>query len=63
MTADTTCDYRAALAERRAVYEADVVRALLDESDEEREERLGLVRLAEAMIRGAMAVEFDRSEN
>ena len=50
MTTDTTCDRRAAIAERRATYEADVIRALLEESAAEREERLELVRLAEEMI-------------
>lgn len=50
MTTDTTCGYGAALAERRAAYEADVINALLDESEAEREERLELVRMAQAMI-------------
>ncbi|MGZ3637688.1 MAG: hypothetical protein ACXWQR_00485 [Ktedonobacterales bacterium] len=50
MTADTTCGYSAALAERRAAYEADVINALLDETEAEREERLELVRMAQAMI-------------
>lgn len=50
MTADVTCDRQAAIKERRNAYEAEVIDALLDESSEEREERLALVRLAEAMI-------------
>lgn len=50
MTTDTTCEASAALAERRAAYEADVINALLDESEAEREERLELVRMAQAMI-------------
>jgi len=50
MTADTTCDRHAAIQERRIAYETAVVNALLDESQAEREERLELVRLAQAMI-------------
>jgi len=50
MTADTTCDREAAIRERRAAYENMVIEALLDESEEEREERLELVRLAQQMI-------------
>lgn len=50
MTADATCDRQAAIAERRQAYEAEVVNALLDESQEEREERLELVRLAQALV-------------
>jgi hypothetical protein len=54
MTADTTCDREAAIRERRTAYEKMVIEALLDESDEEREERLELVRLAQAMILQAL---------
>lgn len=50
MTTDVTCDRQAAIQERRNAYEAEVIDALLDESSEERDERLELVRLAEAMI-------------
>jgi hypothetical protein len=50
MTADTTLERQAAIDERRAAYEADVVHALLDETPDEREERLDLVRLAHEMI-------------
>lgn len=50
MTTDVTCDRHAAIQERRSAYEAEVINALLDESSEERNERLELVRLAEAMI-------------
>ena len=50
MTADATCDRQAAIAERRQAYEAEVVNALLDESQDEREERLELVRLAQALV-------------
>lgn len=50
MTADTTCDRQAAIEDRRMAYEAEVVNALLDESQAEREERLELVRLAQAMV-------------
>lgn len=61
MKTDTTCGHGAALAERRAAYEADVINALLDESDAEREERLGLVRMAQAMIlRSLQTDQFDQ---
>ncbi len=64
MTADTTCEYSTALAERRAAYEADVINALLDESDAEREERLGLVRMAQAMLLGILQSDhFDRLDS
>jgi hypothetical protein len=63
MTADTTCDRLAAIAERRAAYEADVVDALLEESDDEREERLELVRAAQAMILRAFELREERIEN
>jgi hypothetical protein len=57
MTADATCDRQAAIAERRQAYEAEVVNALLDESQEEREERLELVRLAQALVLRAFQLE------
>lgn len=61
MTTDTTCGYGAAIAERRAAYEADVINALLDESEAEREERLDLVRMAQAMIlRTIQTDQFDQ---
>ena len=63
MTADTTCDRQALIAERRAAYEADVASALLEESDAEREERLELVRLAQAMILRAFQLEDEPVEN
>jgi hypothetical protein len=50
MTTDTTCDRQALIAERRATYEAGVIRALLEESISEREERLELVRIAQEMV-------------
>ncbi|MFI5272206.1 MAG: hypothetical protein ACHQ4H_04135 [Ktedonobacterales bacterium] len=49
MTTDMTCDREATLIERRAAFEMAVVNALLDESASEREERLGMVRLAREM--------------
>ena len=43
-------DRRSALLERRKDYELEVAEALLDEDYEEREERLQLVRAAQAML-------------
>lgn len=61
MTTDTPCGFGAALAERRAAYESDVINALLDESEAEREERLELVRMAQTMILRSMQTDqFDR---
>lgn len=57
MTTDVTCDRQAAIKERRNAYEAEVIDALLDESSEERNERLELVRLAEAMILRAFNID------
>lgn len=57
MTTNVTCDRQAAIQERRNAYEAEVIDALLDESSEERNERLELVRLAEAMILQAFRVD------
>lgn len=59
MTTDVTCDRQAAIQERRNAYEAEVMDALLDESDEERDERLELVRLAEVMI--LQSFQFDET--
>lgn len=50
MTADIQYDRDTDLVQRRSAYEAEVVDALLDETPEEREERLELVRAAEAMV-------------
>lgn len=63
MTADTTCDREAAIKEHRLAYEAEVVNALLDESASEREERLRLVRLAQAMILGVIEREDEPIDN
>ena len=62
MTTDTTCDRQALIAERRATYEADVIRALLEESTAEREERLELVRIAQEMIVRAFQLEAESAE-
>jgi hypothetical protein len=62
MTADTTCDRQALIAERRATYEADVIRALLEESIAEREERLELVRIAQEMVVRAFQLEAESAE-
>jgi hypothetical protein len=51
MTANIQYDSQTSLAERRSAYEAEVTDALLDESAEEREERLELVRAAQEMVR------------
>jgi hypothetical protein len=53
MTANVQYDPSTSLAERHSLYEAEVAEALLDETDEERAERLELVRAAEAMVLAA----------
>lgn len=63
MTTDATCDRQAAIAERRQAYEAEVVNALLDESQEEREERLELVRLAQALVLRTFALQEGSLDN
>jgi hypothetical protein len=50
------------IAERRATYEADVIRALLEESTAEHEERLELVRLAQEMVVRAFQLEAEPAE-
>jgi hypothetical protein len=50
MTANIQYDSQTSLAERRSAYEAEVTDALLDETADEREERLALVRAAQEMI-------------
>jgi hypothetical protein len=50
MTANIQYDRQTSLAERRDAYEAEIADALLDESAEEREERLELVRAAQEMV-------------
>ena len=62
MTTDTTCDRQALIAERRATYEADVIRALLEESAAEHEERLELVRLAQEMLVRAFQLDAEAAE-
>ncbi|HEX9058299.1 MAG TPA: hypothetical protein VF818_12285 [Ktedonobacterales bacterium] len=51
MTAHIQYDSETSVAERRSAYEAEVTNALLDETPEEREERLALVRAAQEMVR------------
>ena len=63
MTADTTLERQAAIDERRATYEADVTYALLDESEAEREERVELVRVAQAMILHTLQMDDEPVEN
>jgi hypothetical protein len=53
MTANVQYDPSTELAERHSLYETEVAEALLDESEEERAERLELVRAAEAMVLAA----------
>lgn len=53
MTANVQYDPSTELAERHSLYETEVAEALLDESEEERAERLELVRVAEAMVLAA----------
>jgi hypothetical protein len=62
MTTDTTCDRQALIAERRATYEADVIRALLEESTAEHEERLELVRIAQEIVLRAFQLEAESDE-
>ena len=62
MTTDTTCDRQALIAERRASYEAAVIRALLEESAAEHEERLELVRIAQEMVVRAFQLEAESAE-
>ena len=62
MTTDTTCDRQALIAERRATYEADVIRALLEESTAEHEDRLELVRIAQEMVLRAFQLEAESAE-
>lgn len=50
MTAYTQSDRRSLLLERRKLYEAEVVEALLNEAPEEREERLHMVRACQPML-------------
>lgn len=67
MTADTTCDREATLAERRVAFETAVVNALLEETAGEREERLELVRIARGMTLRTLdlldALDDERREN
>ena len=50
MTAHLESDCDTDLLERHAAYEAEITSALLDETCEERAERLELVELAQEMI-------------
>jgi hypothetical protein len=50
MTANIQFDSQTSLAQRRGEYEREVIDALLDETPEEREERLELVRVAQEMV-------------
>jgi hypothetical protein len=50
MNAYIQSDRRSLLLERRKLYEAEVVEALLNEDPEEREERLHLVRACQPML-------------
>jgi hypothetical protein len=54
MTAYTQSDRRSLLLERRRLYEAEVVEALLNEEPEEREERVHLVRACQPMLVAAL---------
>ncbi|GEM_PF-1349156 len=50
MTAYTQSDRRSLLLERRKLYEAEVAEALLNESPEEREDRVHLVHACQPML-------------
>ena len=57
-------DRRSALLERRKEYELEVAEALQDEDEEEREERLQIVRAAQAMLGGGFInMEMNLPEN
>jgi hypothetical protein len=62
MTANLQYDSQTSLAERRGQYERDVTDALLDETPEEREERLELVRLAQEMVLRAFQTMCEQSD-
>lgn len=62
MTANIQFDSRTSLAERRGLYEREIADALLDETPEEREERLELVRLAQEMVLRAFQTMCEASD-
>lgn len=62
MTANIQYDSQTSLAERRGVYEREVTDALLEETPEEREERLELVRVAQEMVLRAFQAMCESSE-
>jgi hypothetical protein len=62
MTANLQFDSQVSLAERRGMYEREVADALLDETPEEREERLELVRMAQEMVLRAFQATCEPSE-
>jgi len=62
MTADTTCDRETTLAERLRAAETAAANALLEETEAEREERLELVRLAQELVRAALALDHEPVE-
>lgn len=62
MTANVQYDPSTSLAERHNLYEAEVAEALLDETEEERIERLELVRAAEAMVLAAFHESCEEQE-
>lgn len=62
MTANLQYDCQTSLAERRGRYEREVADALLDETPEEREDRLELVRVAQEMVLRAFQAMCDASD-
>lgn len=59
MTADTARDRETKQAERLRTAETAAANALLEESESEREERLELLRVAQALVRAALAQELE----
>jgi hypothetical protein len=59
MTADTACDHETKHAERLRAAETAATNALLEECESEREERLELLRVAQALVRAALAQELE----
>jgi hypothetical protein len=62
MTANLQYDSQTTFAERRGIYEREVADSLLDETPEEREERLELVRVAHEMVLRAFQAMCDTSD-
>lgn len=53
MTANIQFDHETRVAERRSAYESEVIAALLDETVEERDERIALLQVAQELVQRA----------